>query len=168
MIKSMRRIFGIYREYRGRLILSQVLVLISAFTTIYFASLNATLVNEGITAGNVEVLLDTGMLMFLLALVSGLCLAGAAYISVFFSQGSGYMVRTLLYRKIQTFSFANFDRFPTSALMVRLNADVINIQNAVLYTTMLALYAPFMLLVTFVMTIIHTPSLAWIRNSGYP
>jgi ATP-binding cassette subfamily B protein len=162
MIKSMRRIFGIYRRYRGRLILSQVLVLISAITTIYFASLNAKLVNEGITAGNTEVLLDTGMLMFLLALISGLCLAGAAYISVFFSQGSGYMVRTLLYRQIQTFSFANFDRFPTSALMVRLNADVINIQNAVLYTTMLALYAPFMLVVTFVLTIMNSPTLVWI------
>ena len=162
MIKSMRRIFLIYRHYRGRLLLSQLLVLISAITTISFASLNARMVNDGITAGNMEVLLDTGMNMFLLALISGVCLAGAAYISVFFSQGSGYMVRTYLYRKIQSFSFANFDRFPTSALMVRLNADVINIQNAMLYTTMLALYAPFMLVVTFVLTISRMPDLLWI------
>jgi ABC-type multidrug transport system fused ATPase/permease subunit len=162
MIKSMRRIFTIYKRYRGRLLLSQVLVLISAITTIGFASLNAKLVNEGITAGSMEVVLNTGMTMFLLALVSGLCLAGAAYISVFFAQGSGYMVRSLLYRKIQSFSFANFDRFPTSALLVRLNADVINVQNAMLYTTLLTLYAPFMLLVTFVLTIMRAPSLIWI------
>jgi ATP-binding cassette subfamily B protein len=71
-------------------------------------------------------------------------------------------VRTLLYRKLQTFSFANFDRFPTSDLMVRLNADVINVQNAVLYTTMLALYAPFMLVITFILTAFRTPSLLWI------
>jgi ATP-binding cassette subfamily B protein len=158
----MRRIFWIYSQYRDRLILSQLLVLVSAITTIWFASLNAKLVDQGITAGNTEVLLDTGMTMFLLALVSGVCLAGAAYISVFFSQGAGYMVRTLLYRKIMTFSFANFDRFPTSALMVRLNADVINIQNAVLYTTMLALYAPFMLIITFILTIRRTPGMIWI------
>jgi ATP-binding cassette subfamily B protein len=162
MIRSMRRIFFIYKRYRGRLLLSQVLVLISAITTIGFASLNAKMVNEGITAGDMEVVLNTGMAMFLLALLSGLCLAGAAYISVFFAQGSGYMVRTLLYNKIQTFSFANFDRFPTSALMVRLNADVINVQNAMLYTTLLTLYAPFMLLVTFVLTIMRAPSLIWI------
>jgi ATP-binding cassette subfamily B protein len=158
----MRRIFLIYKRYRGRLLLSQLLVLISAITTIGFASLNARMVNEGITAGNMEVLLNTGMTMFLLALISGLCLAGAAYISVFFAQGSGYMVRTMLYNKIQSFSFANFDRFPTSALMVRLNADVINVQNAMLYTTLLTLYAPFMLLVTFVLTIMRAPSLIWI------
>jgi ATP-binding cassette subfamily B protein len=158
----MRRIFIIYRHYRARLLISQLLVLASAITTIWFASLNAKLVDQGITAGNSEVLLDTGMTMFLLALISGLCLSGAAYISVFFSQGAGFYVRTMLYRKIMTFSFANFDRFPTSALMVRLNADVINIQNAVLYTTMLALYAPFMLIITFILTIRRTPSMLWI------
>ena len=162
MIKSMRRIFTIYRRYRGRLILSQLLVLTSAAATILFASLNARLINDGIQAGNVEVLLGTGAQMLLLALVSGACLAGAAYISVFFAQGAGYLVRTLLYRKLQTFSFANFDRFPTSDLMVRLNADVINVQNAVLYTTMLALYAPFMLLITFILTAMKTPNLLWI------
>ena len=162
MLNSMRRIFIIYRHYRARLVISQLLVLASAITTIWFASLNAKLVDKGITAGNSEVLLDTGMTMFLLALISGLCLSGAAYISVFFSQGAGFYVRTILYRKIMTFSFANFDRFPTSALMVRLNADVINIQNAVLYTTMLALYAPFMLIITFILTIRRTPSMLWI------
>jgi len=162
MIKSMRRIFFIYKRYWGRLLLAQVLVLISAVTTISFASLNARLVNEGITMGNMEVILNTGMNMFLLALISGLCLAGAAYISVFFAQGTGYMIRTILYRKIQSFSFANYDRFPTSALMVRLNADVINVQNAMLYTTLLTLYAPFMLLVTFVLTMMDAPSLIWI------
>jgi len=162
MLNSMRRIFIIYRHYRARLVISQLLVLASAITTIWFASLNAKLIDKGITAGNSEVLLDTGMTMFLLALISGLCLSGAAYISVFFSQGAGFYVRTILYRKIMTFSFANFDRFPTSALMVRLNADVINIQNAVLYTTMLALYAPFMLIITFILTIRRTPSMLWI------
>ncbi len=162
MIKSMKRIFGIYRMYRTRLVVSQVLVLISAIATIGFATLNAKLINEGIETGNLQVLLDTGMLMFLLAIISGVCLAGAAYISVFFSQGAGYLVRTLFFNKLQSFSFPNFDRFPTSALMVRLNTDVVNIQNAVLYTTMLGLYAPFMLIIAFGLTLWKTPSLVWI------
>ena len=162
MIKSMRRVFGVYKLYRARLVISQVLVLIAATSTIAFATLNARLINDGIEAANIEVLLDTGLVMFLLAIVSGLCLAGAAYIAVFFSQGAGYLVRTLLYHKLQSFSFPNFDRFPTSALMVRLNADIINIQNAVLYTTILGLYAPFMLIIAFALTLMKTPSLVWI------
>ena len=162
MIKSMRRMYAIYRRARGRLILSQILVLLSAAATIAVASLNQKLVNQGIEMNNFEVVVNTGLQMLLLALLSGACLAGAAYISVFFSQGIGYVIRTLLYEKLQTFSFANFDRFPTSAMMVRLNADVINVQNAMLYSTLLTLYAPFMLLVTLIFSIIRTPELVWL------
>jgi len=158
----MRRMYGIYHRYRARLVLSQVLVLIAAIATIGVASLNQQLVNQGIEAGDMSVVLRTGFKMFLLALVSGVALAGTAYISVFFSQGIGYVIRTLIYEKLQSFSFANFDRFPPSEIMVRLNADVLNVQNAMLYTTMLALYAPFMLLVTLVITIIKTPQLVWL------
>ncbi len=100
--------------------------------------------------------------MLVLAAIAGLCMAGAASIAVFFSQGAGYGVRTLFYEQIQTFSFENFDQFRISNLMVRLNVDVINIQNAVLYTTMLGLYAPFMILVTFVLTAVNTPEMLWV------
>ena len=154
--------YGVYRRYRGRLILSQIMVLISAAATIAIASLNQRLINEGIEMNDFEMVVNTGLQMLLFALVSGVCLGIAAYISVFFSQGIGYVIRTLLYEKIQNFSFANFDRFPTSAMMVRLNADVINVQNAMLYSTLLTLYAPFMLLVTLIFTIIRTPELVWL------
>lgn len=162
MIKSLRRTLGMYKKYRARLVISQVLVLISAIAIIGVASLNQQLINEGIEAGDVEAILSTGLWMFVLALVSGLCLSGTAYLAVFFSQGTGYYIRAYLYRKIQTFSFGNFDRFRTGDMLVRLNADVVNIQNALLYMTLLLLYAPFMLLVTYVLTIINTPSLIWV------
>jgi len=154
--------FGMYKKYRARLIISQLLVLISATAVIGVASLNQQLINEGIENGDVEAILGTGLWMFVLALVSGLCLAGTAYFAVFFSQGTGYYIRSYLYRKIQTFSFGNYDRFRTGDMLVRLNADVVNIQNALLYMTLLLLYAPFMLLVTYVLTIMNTPSLIWV------
>ncbi|MEA3440724.1 MAG: ABC transporter ATP-binding protein, partial [Chloroflexota bacterium] len=111
---------------------------------------------------DVEAILQTGFWMFVLALVSGLCLSGTAYLAVFFSQGTGYYVRSYLYRQIQTFSFGNFDRFRTGDMLVRLNADVVNIQNALLYMTLLLLYAPFMLLITYILTIFNTPSMIWV------
>jgi len=162
MIKSLRRTFGMYKKYRARLVISQVLVLISATAIIGVATLNQQLINDGIEAGDVEAILSTGIWMLLLALISGLCLSGTAYLAVFFSQGTGYYVRSYLYRQIQTFSFGNYDRFRTGDMLVRLNADVVNIQNALLYMTMLLFYAPFMLLVTFVLTIINTPTLIWV------
>ncbi len=161
MLTSFRRVLLVFRKYRGRLVISQVLVLISALSIIGVATFTQRLINEGIVAEDPEAILRTGFWMFVLALVAGFALAGAAALAVFFSQGTAYVVRSYLYRKIQTFSFGNFDRFRTGNLLVRLNADVNNVQNAVLYMTMLSLYAPFMILVAFVLTAINMPELLW-------
>ena len=50
MLKSFRRLLGIYKGYRLRLILSQVLLIISALATLGVATLNQRLINEGLLA----------------------------------------------------------------------------------------------------------------------
>ena len=162
MLKSFRKVLIIFKKYRGRLVISQILVLISAIAVIGVAGQTQQLINEGIEAGDVYAILSAGFRMLILAVVAGSTLAGAAWLAVFFSQGTAYVVRSYLYRKVQEFSFGNFDRFRTGNLMVRLNADVVNIQNAVLYSTLLVLYAPFMLVVALVLTIFRTPELVWL------
>jgi ATP-binding cassette subfamily B protein len=72
------------------------------------------------------------------------------------------VVRRYLYEKIQKYSFENYDHMPTGRLMVRLNADVVNIQNAMQYAIMLGSYAPFMLLATIILAIARTPDLLWV------
>ncbi len=162
MLKSLRQVLVVFKKYRGRLLLSQVLVLISAVATVVVASLSQQLINDGIDAGDIVMVLSIGLKMLIWAVIGGAALAGAAWLAVFFAQGTAYVIRVFLYRKIQTFSFGNFDRFRTGNLMVRLSADVVNIQNAVLYSTLLVLYAPFMLIVAFILTIISTPELVWL------
>jgi ABC-type multidrug transport system fused ATPase/permease subunit len=161
MLKSLRRMLVIYRPYRGRLIASQVLLFISAIASLLAATMQQRLINQGIEAGNERVIIATSLGMIVLALVAGLAMTGTAYYAVFFSQGTGYYVRDRLYRKIQNFSFANYDQFRTGNLLVRLNADVQNVINAVLYTVLLLLYAPFMLIIAFVLAIKDTPSMVW-------
>ncbi len=45
---------------------------------------------------------------------------------------------------------------------MRLNADVENIMNAVMYSVMLLLYAPFMVTIAFILALLNTPNLVWI------
>ncbi|HQY94294.1 ABC transporter ATP-binding protein [Caldilinea sp.] len=162
MLKSFRRMFVIYKGYRLRLVISQVLLLISATASISLATLNQQLINDGLMAGKPLVIIETGIWMVVLALVAGGAMAGTAAFAVFFAQGTAYLIRSELYHKIQTFSFANFDQFRTGNLLTRLSADVNYIANAVLYSVMLLLYAPFMIVVAFVLAWINTPSLIWV------
>ncbi|MFI0431804.1 MAG: ABC transporter ATP-binding protein [Candidatus Nanopelagicales bacterium] len=162
MIRSLRRIFKLYRPYRTQLILSQVLLLLSAVCAIGMAALNGRIINDGLLAKNTEVVITTGIWMAVLALLSGVFMAGTATLAVLFAQGTGYAMRTMAYDQIQRFTFGNFDRFRTGNLLVRLSADVLNVQNAVMYALMLVLWAPFMVLTAFALALLTSPGLVWI------
>ncbi len=162
MFLNLRKLLVIYRGYRGRLIISQLLLMISALASIGVATLMQRLINQGMLTGDVEVIIQTGIWMAALAVIAGVAMAGTAYFAVFFAQGTAYVVRAELYERIQDYSFENFDRFRTGNLMVRLNADVLNIANAIMYGVILILYAPFMIIVAMIMAYLRTPSLAWI------
>ena len=60
MPKSMIRMFGIVTKFRGRLVLSQVLLFLTAMATVGFATLTQGLVNQGMEAGDPEALLNIG------------------------------------------------------------------------------------------------------------
>ena len=136
--------------------------MISALATLGVATLNQRLINVGLFARDPVIIISTGFWMVLLALIGGAALAGTAAFAVFFAQGTAYLIRSELYNKIQTFSFANFDQFRTGNLMVRLSTDVNNVANAVQYTVILLLYAPFMIIVAYILAIINAPGLVWI------
>ena len=162
MIKSFRRVFGVVRRHRFRFVVSQVMMFIAAVSTVGYATLIAPLVNQGMVEGDAEAALRIGFWMLVLAVIIGISMTIAASQAVYFSQGTAYVLRRFLYEKVQRYSFENFDHFPTGKLMVRLNADVVNVQNAMQQAIMLGSYAPFMLLATIVLAAINTPGLLWI------
>ena len=67
MLKSFRRIFGITKLYRARLITSQVLLLVSVLATVGFATLTQGIVNLGMVEGDPEAVLNIGFWMLILA-----------------------------------------------------------------------------------------------------
>ncbi len=162
MLKSLSRTFLIFKMYRGRLILSQVFLLIAAMASIGVATLTQTLINDGIVPGDLDVVINTGLWMAGLALVGGLSMAATGALAVFFAQGVAFGLRKYAYDNIQRFSFANFDVLRTGNILVRLSADVNYVMLAILFMVMLVLYAPFMIIVAFILTAIYAPSTLWI------
>ncbi len=162
MPTSIFKIFGLIRDYKMRFVISQLAMLVAAICIVAFASLIKELVDKGMVARNSDAAIDVGIWMLALAVAMGVAMTIAGSQAVFFSQGVAYYLRRELFDKVQHYSFENFDHRPTSDMMVRLNADVVNVQNAVLYTILLGSLAPFLLLLTIAMAVINTPNLVWI------
>ena len=162
MLRAYRRLFVIYRDYRWHLVVCQALLLVSGSASIGMATLTQHIINKGLVAGDTAVIVTTGIWMAVLALLAGGAMAAAATIAVFFMQGTAWVIRTELYGKLQAYSFENFDRLRTGDILTRLSSDIDNVSWAVLYGCLLILYAPFMLIIAFILTLIQSPSLVWL------
>lgn len=96
------------------------------------------IVDIGITGGDMQYVLVTGGKMVMFAGLSLLCGALAARLAAVASMGLGARVREAMYKNIQTFSFANIDKFSTASLVTRMTTDVTTVQN--MYQMMLRIF----------------------------
>lgn len=105
-------------------------------------------------AGDISALIK-GVLIILALGVFGL---GFALIAQFFasraSLGFGTNLRRELYKHINTFSYAELDKFSTTSLITRLTADINQTQQAVAMFIRLVLRAPFIVVGAIVMAML--------------
>lgn len=107
------------------------------------------------------------------AIIAGFILIGFAILSLGFGVLSGIFsakascgfaknLRKEIYYSIQDFSFANIDKFSTSSLITRTTTDVTNVQMTFQMVIRIAVRAPFMLIFTFIMSIVISPKISMI------
>ena len=78
------------------------------------------------------------------------------------SIGMGANLRSDLYKKIQSFSFDNIDKFHTSSLITRMTTDISNVQMAFQMCIRIVIRAPLMMIFSAVMAFMAGGKMAWI------
>ena len=109
-----------------------------------------------------------GILMVTIALISLSCGLALAKYAAIAGQGFGAELRGAQYRKIQTYSFGNIEKFSTGSLVTRLTTDVTSIQNATTMGLKLLVRAPIMLIFACIFAIGISPRLAMIFLVSIP
>ncbi len=105
----------------------------------------ALLIDEGLQAQSMPAIVRYCAIMVVLAVVSLVFGLMSSYFSGRASVGYGCGLREAIFDKVQTYSFANIDRFSTAGLVTRMTTDVTNIQNAVMMLLRVAVRSPVML-----------------------
>lgn len=128
MLDLVRRFLG---RYRRSVILGPACKLIEAVFDLITPIVIARMIDQGVNAGNVDVVLSLGRLLFVMA-VLGFCFTLIAQkMAALVSQGMGTDIRNELYARVNTFGYSELDRFGTPSLVTRLTNDVNQIQVAV-------------------------------------
>lgn len=124
--------------------------------------LNANLINKGAATGDIDYILKNGIYMAVLGIVMLIFGVLGANFAVRGSVRLAAGVREDVFRKIQTFSFANIDEFTTGSLITRITNDITQIQNFTLTLLRGTFRSPVMLVGALVMSFILNPDLAWV------
>lgn len=124
-------VFSFLKRYRVAAAAALVMMLIELSVELVQPLLISKIIDDGIQHKDMSVVWTWGGVLTFSALIA----FGAGIASSFFaahaSQGIGYDMRSRLYDKVQSFSYAVFNRFATSSLITRLTGDVTQIQDTV-------------------------------------
>ncbi len=114
-------------------------------------------VNSGMSVGTVVGICAMMIVTALLMMAGGV---GGAYFGAKASVNFASDLRGDVYKKIQSFSFANVDKFETGSLVTRLTNDITQVQNFVNMLLRMFLRSPGMLIGALIMAVILSPSLS--------
>jgi ATP-binding cassette subfamily B protein len=89
-------------------------------------------------------ILSTGAWMLIITLLSAVCTISVGYLSAKIAAGVGRDLRSDVFRKVENFSSAEFDKFPTASLITRSTNDITQLQMVTMFMVRLVFYAPIM------------------------
>lgn len=140
------------REYKKPSILSPVFVAFEVIFECIIPLVMASLIDH-MNGSSMKPILMDGILLVALAMCSLYCGRMAAIQAAKAATGFAKNLRKDMFSNIQTFSFADVDRFSTSSLVTRMTTDTSNVQNAYSMIIRALIRAPFMIIFAVIMTL---------------
>lgn len=148
------------KEYTKASIVTPIFMLLEVAMETIIPLLMGSIVDNGVNKGDTHHIYVMGAWMIVAAFVSLTCGIMGARFGSKASMGLGKNLRKAMFAKIQTYSFANIDKFSTAGLVTRLTTDVTNIQNSYQMILRMAMRAPASIICAMVMSFFISPQLA--------
>lgn len=169
----MKRWLKYAKPYKWAFILGPICMIIEVVGEVILPKLLSEIIDGGvgdeIAAGNgVAYILVMMGLMGATAILMLLGGVGGAYFGAKASVGFASDLRMDAYKKIQSFSFANIDKFRTGSLVTRLTNDITQMQTFVNMLLRMCLRSPGMLVGAAIMATITNPGLAKVLLVAIP
>ena len=153
----------LYKETEGfRLvsILTPVMMIGEVIMEMIIPRLMSSIIDDGVTAGNLGHIYRIGSIMVVAAAVGLFFGIMGGVLGAKASTGFARNLRRSMFRNIQTFSFANIDKYSTAGLVTRMTTDVTNLQNAYQMILRMFVRAPASMIIAMTMAFLINARLA--------
>lgn len=132
------------KPYKNYVASSLLLVFVQSVSELYLPNLMADIVDTGILNQDVGYILRKGLIMLLVALGGTVAAILAGYLASRAAMGFGRDLRENIFKHVQSFSLAEFDKFGTASLITRTVNDVNQIQMMTVMGLRMVARAPLM------------------------
>ena len=159
-MKILKTLAGCVREYKWPAIWTVILIVGEAVIEALIPFITAALITGIQSGAEISHVINQGLILAAMAVVSLGCGGIAAFTCARASAGFAKNLRHDIYAKIQTFNFENIDRFSSSSLVTRITTDVGNVQMSFMMIIRTAIRAPLMIIFSAIMAAIMGGMLA--------
>lgn len=149
-----KRLMSCIREYKLPTVLTLIFITGEVVIEALIPFITADLVNKIQVGAELSGVIRTGVILLIMAVISLTCGGTAGFTCAKASAGFAKNLRKDIFRKIQTYSFENIDKFSSSSLVTRMTTDVANVQMAYMMLIRIAVRAPLLLIFSVVMAYI--------------
>ncbi len=165
---KMRTIFSYAKPYKWPIVIALSLMLLELSVELIQPLLIAKIIDDGIIAGDVDVIWTFGAIMMGMAVVALFSGVVNSYFAAHAAQAFAFDLRQALFRQVQNFTMATFLRFPTAGLITRLTSDVNLVQQVFFMGLRIMMRAPLLVIGSLVMAFIVSAKLAIYLVIGAP
>ena len=138
----MKIIFRFIRPHWKLFLLTMLMLVIDAGGALYIPTLMADMLNLGVAGGNVEYLVQKGLQMLVMSVLSGAGAILGGYACADLSAKIGRDMRNAIYQKSLTLSVFDYRQFGTASITTRTLSDVTQIQQAIIMCIQIILPVP--------------------------
>jgi len=138
------------REYKWAAIFSPITMIGEVAMEVTIPLVMADLYDYGIKAQNMSVVVQKSILLVLCALASLAFGVASAWLAARAGTGFAKNLRHDMFHRVQSFSFANIDKFSSASIVTRLTSDVANLQMSFQMMIRMAVRSPMMLVLALI------------------
>ena len=107
-------------------------------------------------------ILQTGIKMLGIALIGTACAIGCGFLASKVGSGVSRLLRSDVFKKVESFSNEEFNKFSTASLITRTTNDITQVQMVVIMFIRIVCFAPMMGIGALIKAFNNTPSMTWI------
>jgi ATP-binding cassette subfamily B protein len=154
-------VFEYMSEYIGMLAGALALLAAQAICTLALPNYMSDILDNGVLTGNVNYIVQTGIKMMLITLLSAACSVAVGYFAARIAANTSRDIRADLFKRVETFSNPELDKFSAASLITRTTNDITQIQLLIVLLVRMLFYAAILGTGGAIMAISESRTLSW-------